>query len=432
MTSPEAGLPEGTHTIVMGAGDINGVLRGKRIPREQWPRVCESGIGIASSMFACDMTSDIWDTPYSNMDNGFPDMKMFPGGPVRSIPWEEGCGFCLGHARTMAGEPVPIDPRIPLVEQTARAEAMGYQVSVGAELEFYLLDPETRRPVDVGNQFYGLGRAAELEHVIGPIRRHLVALGIPIEQSNAEYAAGQIEVNIRYGPILESADQVVAFRYFVKEIAREHGYLATFMSKPLAGESGSGFHTHYSLWKDGRNLFASADGRLSRIGRQFLAGLQKRMAETALAGATTPNAFRRRERNSFCPTSNCWGYDNRTVGLRVLEGEADEVRIEKRDGSADCNPYYLLASELAAGLDGIEAAMDPDHFCAGNGYEFEGAETLPADLGTAIVRARESEFLKQVLGADRLEILAGQAERELAFFNDQVTQVELDRYLLNF
>ena len=432
MADEATALPEGTHTVALGIGDLNGLLRGKRIPADQWPRVCASGNPLSIAMFACDMTSDVWDTPYVNMDNGYPDMHLFPGGPARAVPWEEGCAFCFGRARGMDHAPVPIDPRGVLEAQVARAEAMGYSVAIGAELEFYLLDPETLAPVDVGNQFYGLARAAELEHVIGPIRRQLGDVGIPVEQSNPEYAAGQVEVNIRYGGALEAADRVVAFRSFVKELARKHGFEATFMSKPFAGQSGNGFHTHHSLWRDGANAFATPGNRLSPAGLHYLAGMQERMAETALAAATTPNAYRRRRPYTFCPTNNSWGYDNRTVGLRVIEGSPDSVRVEKRDGSADCNPYYLIACEIAAGLDGIERDLDPRHFSAGNGYAFEEAEPLPADPETALRLARGSEFLSRVLGGDRLEILAGQAERELGFLADQVTPVEIERYLRNF
>ena len=164
----------------------------------------------------------------------------------------------------------------------------------------------------------------------------------------------------------------------------------------------------------------------------YLAGMQERMVETALVAATTPNAYRRRRPYTFCPTNNSWGCDNRTVGLRVIKGAPDAVRVEKRDGSADCNPYYLIACELAAGLDGIERALEPRHFCGGNGYEHGEAEPLPSDLGTALELARNSEFLHRILGGDRLDILAGQAEREIGFLADHVTAVEIDRYLRNF
>ncbi len=423
-------LPEGIHTIVLGAGDLNGIMRGKRIPASHWPNVCENGLALSIAMLAVDMTCDIWDTPYVNFDNGYPDMHMFPFGEVYPVPWEEGAAFCMGRLEGTDHKPVPIDPRNSLVQVLERANKMDYEVQIGAELEFYLLDPETMLPRDSGIQVYGLARAAELEHVLGPIRRYLNDVGIPIEQSNPEYAAGQVEVNIRYSEALMAADRAVAFRSLVKELALSQNYHATFMSKPFMAESGSGFHLHHSLWKDGKNVFANK-GKISDLGRNYLAGMRKRMSEMAVAAATTPNAYRRRQPYTFCPTNTAWGYDNRTVGIRVIEGKDTAVRVEKRDGSADCNPYFLIACEIAAGLDGIEEGMDPGDPEMGNAYELENAESIPTDLATAVELARNSDFMKGVLGEYSLEILVGQAERELGFMENQVTAVELERYLPN-
>lgn len=426
-----AKLPEGIHTVVLGVSDINGIMRGKRIPASHWPTICKDGNALSIALFAIDMTSDVWDTPYVSFDNGYPDMHMFPNGPAYPLPWEEGVAFCFGRAEGMDHKPVPIDPRGALVDVVERAAGMGYEVNIGAELEFYLLDPETKRPRDSGIQVYSLARAAELEHVVGPIRRHLNDVGIPIEQSNPEYAPGQVEVNIRYGEALMTADRVVTFRGLVKELALSEGYIATFMSKPFAELGGNGFHAHHSIMKDGKNIFSDG-GKLSAVGLNYLAGMQKRMCEMAIAASTTPNAYRRRQPYSFCPVNNSWDYDNRTVGLRVIEGSDKATRVEIRDGSADCNPYYLLACQIAAGLDGIDQGLEPPPPVNGNGYEAEGVDPLPKDLGTAIALAKDSDFVKGVIGEDRLAILLGQAERELEFMADQVTAVEVERYLTNF
>ncbi len=425
-------LPEGTHTVAMGAGDLNGIMRGKRIPASNWPNVCKNGNALSIALLALDMTSDVWDTPYVNFDNGYPDMHMFPLSQPVSTPWEPGLAICLGYLEGMDHKPVPIDPRGALVDQMKRAESMNLSVLVGAELEFYLLDPETMKPRDSGIQVYSLTRAAELEHVIGPIRRQLNDVGIPIEQSNPEYAAGQVEINMRYDDALLVADRVVMFREIVRDIARIHGYHATFMSKPFSDESGNGFHTHHSVWKDGANQFSDGNGRLSEFGKSYLAGMQARMAESAIASATTPNAYRRRQPYTFCPTNTTWGMDNRTVALRVIEGANHAVRIEKRDGSADCNPYYLLAAEIASGLDGIEQNLQPSEMCDGNAYELADADPIPLDIVSAIQQAQESEWLHDVIGEDRLTILLQQAQREVDFLAAQVTPTEIERYLENF
>ena len=435
VTEQDFSLPDGTHTVVLGMGDMNGIMRGKRIPASHWESICKNGNAYSIAMFAIDMTCDVWDTPYVNFDNGYPDFHMFPINKPSALPWEPGVAQVFGRAEGMDHQPVPIDPRQVLVRQMERAASMGYDVQVGTELEFYLLDPETMQPRDEGIGVYGLDRAAELEHVLGPIRSQINDYGIPIEQSNPEYAAGQVEVNIRYGDALDSADRVVEFRSLVKQLAMAHGYKATFMAKPFFEESGNGFHAHYSLWKDGKNVFAD-NGKLSEVGRHFIGGLQKRMSEASLCGSATVNGYRRRQPYTFCPINTTWGMDNRTVGIRVIEGSDTATRIEKRDAGADCNPYLLLATDIAAGLDGIEQAIEPSEMTTGNGYEAEDAAPIPTDLATALELARGSAWLKDVMGDLMHEIYCQQSDRELEFYNDhvnnQVTQLERDRYLSNF
>ena len=431
MTEANFSLPEGTHTVILGVGDLNGLMRGKRIPADQWPRICGSGNALAMSLFTMDMTCDVWETPVVGFANGFPDCHIFPMHPPVAVPWEPGVAMCFARAEGMDHGPLTVDPRQALLRQVERAAAIGIDLQVGTELEFYLLDPDTGRPRDKGNDCYGLARAAELEPVLGPMRRELAEMGIPIEQSNPEYAAGQVEVNIRYDSAMIAADRVVMFRSLVKQLAARHGLNATFMAKPFIDESGNGFHLHYSLWSEGKNIFADA-GKLNDLGRHFLGGMQQRMAEASICGAATVNAYRRRQPLSFCPVNASWGLDNRTVALRVIEGSDSAVRIEKRDAGADCNPYLLMAADIAAGLDGIEGKTEPTAITTGNAYEDDNAPPIPLDLADAISLARNSGWLRDVLGADQHEIWLQQAERELAFFNQQVTPFETARYLGTF
>ena len=431
MTEANFPLPEGTHTVILGVGDLNGLMRGKRIPADQWPRICGSGNALAMSLFTMDMTCDVWETPVVGFANGFPDCHIFPMHPPVAVPWEPGVAMCFAGAEGMDHGPLTVDPRQALLRQVERAAAIGIDVQVGTELEFYLLNPDTDLPRDKGNDCYGLARAAELEPVLGPMRRELAEMGIPIEQSNPEYAAGQVEVNVRYDSAMIAADRVVMFRSLVKQLAARHSLNATFMAKPFIDESGNGFHLHYSLWWEGKNIFADA-GKLNDRGRHFLGGMQQRMAEASICGAATVNAYRRRQPLSFCPVNASWGLDNRTVALRVIEGSDSTVRIEKRDAGADCNPYLLMAADIAAGLDGIEGKTEPTAITTGNAYEDDNAPPIPLDLTDAISLARNSGWLRDVLGADQHEIWLQQAERELAFFNQQVTPFETARYLGTF
>jgi glutamine synthetase len=203
------------------------------------------------------------------------------------------------------------------------------------------------------------------------------------------------------------------------------------MSKPFFDLSGNGFHVHHSLHSNGKNLFADK-GKLSRMGKQYLAGMQRHMCEAAAFSAPTPNSYRRRQPYSFCPVNNAWGVDNRTCGLRVIEGPNPAVRVEQRDGSADANPYLLLAVQIASGLKGIENGWKPGPQETGDGYANRTADKLPTDLGTAIELARNSELVNDVIDENLLGIYLGQAERELEFLAAQVTPVEQARYLRSF
>ena len=429
-------LPEGTHTVVLALGDLNGIARGKRVQAGVWDEFVH-GVGMCKAIFQMDMTNDIWDTPYANFANGYADFHVIPmPETMRPVPWEEGVVLVLGRAEEMDGSPVCCDPRNVLVEQLAEAAELGYEVMTGVEFEFYLLDLETKELVDSGISVYGLARGSMFEHVVGPIRNLCSEMGIQVEMSNPEYAPGQIEINLRYREALVSADNAMLFRNAVKEIAYNHGMLASFMAKPFFEESGNSFHLHQSLWRDGRNAFSDG-GRLSALGLSYLGGLQQHMAETALISAPTPNSMKRRQGYTFCPTSNAWGGDNRTVGLRVIEGSENAVRIEQRDGSSDANPYLLTAVQLAAGLKGITTGAQPTEKELSDGYSAARHQPLPSDIPTALELFGKSELIAEVLSEPLRITLAQQAEREHNFmvesdpegWRDTVTQLERDRYL---
>ncbi len=432
-------LPSGTHTVVLAIGDLNGIARGKRLQAGMWASASH-GVAMANAIFQMDMTCDVWDTPYGNFDNGYPDIHIVPiPGKLRPVPWEPGVVLAVCNSETVEGDSVPVDPRRVLQTAIDHAAGRGWQAMFGVELEFYLLDPETQQPKDRGIAVYGLARGARFEHVLGPIRNLCTDMGILVEVSNPEYAPGQFEVNIRYADAMTSADNAMLFRNAVKEIAWEHGYLATFMAKPFFEESGSSFHVHQSLWDGDRNLFSNG-GKLSDLGRAYLGGLRHHMADLALISAPTPNAMKRRQPYTFCPTNNTWGRDNRTVGLRVIEGAESSVRIEQRDGSSDANPYLLLGCQLAAGIDGIENDRDPGEPTLGNGYAVTEAEPLPSDIPTALERFKGSQLISDIIPEMLRTTLAQQAEREQQFMMDSgeanpaetVTGVERARYLESF
>lgn len=428
---PPEDLPDGVHTVVLGIGDLNGILRGKRVTAAHWPSVRRRGIALDNTFFAMDVGSLLIPNGYSGRDTGFPDLQILPRGPLRPIPWEPGVALVLGRAQERDGTGIPIDPRRPLLRAVAQAAELGFSVRLAAELEFYLVDPQTRRPLQTRAECYGLGRAAELEPVLGPLRRGLERMGIPVEQSNPEFSAGQVEVNLRHAPALDAIDHAVIFRGMVKQFARLHGLTATFMPKPFAEAAGSGFHLHHSLWRDGANAFAEA-GRLSEAGRHYLGGLQAMAAEASLVGSAHPNAYRRRRPYTYAPVDASWGVDNRSVAFRVMEGIGPEddgmVRVEDRTASADCNPYLFAAAGLAAGLRGMAQRIEPTRPSPGDAYGAASRAPLPRTIQEAMAAARASAFLAEALGATERDLLVLQAERELESLDVEIPPAEIARY----
>jgi glutamine synthetase len=429
--APEA-LPEDCHTVVLGVGDLNGILRGKRVTAAHWPSVRRRGISLDNTFFAMDVGSLLVPNAYASPETGYPDLDILPRGPLRPVPWEDGVRLCLGRAQEKDGGPIPIDPRQPLLRAVEAAREMGFEPRMAAELEFYLLDAETLQTRETRPECYGLARAAELEPVLGPLRRDLEAMGVPVEQSNPEFSAGQVEVNLRHAPALEAADHALLMRGMIKQRVRDFGLVASFMAKPFHDRSGNGFHVHHSLWRDGRNAFAEGGG-LSEEGRWFLGGLQAAMRESSLVGSTHPNAYRRRALHSYAPVSASWGVDNRTVALRVIEGAGPgddaPVRVESREAAADCNPYLLMAVQLAAGLRGIAERIEPTRPSGGDAYAREDRPALPRTLREAMEAARGSAFLAEALGEHIVGLLLDNAERELSVVEAEVPPAELARYL---
>ncbi|MFT7026357.1 MAG: glutamine synthetase [Paracoccaceae bacterium] len=421
-------LPAGVRTVILGVCDLNGILRGKRVAAAHWPHVQAHGVALENLVFALDIGSHRIPNAWTGHHTGSPDVHLRPVGPLRPVPWEDGVMFALGEAREASGAPSPLDPRPALLRVLAKAHAMGLEISLGAELEFYLYDPATLRPVESRHDCYGLDRAADMEHVLAPIRDGLTAMGIPIEQSNPEFAPGQVEVNIRHAPAREAVEHALILRGMVKQIARRHGLRATFMPKPYADRSGSGFHMHHSARIAGRPAFADG-GRISALGRAYLAGMQRRLPETALVGAPLPNSYRRRTPYSYAPTVAAWGYDNRSVALRVIEGDDSAVRIEAREAGADANPWLLAAVQIAAGLEGVAEGLSPDAPVEGDGYAATGRAPIPCTMRDALEAARGSAFLHAVLGPHLVGLLITQAEQEQARVDAEITATETGRYL---
>ncbi len=333
---------------------------------------------------------------------------------VYLLPGDSGGKLALCDLVAADGSESPWCTRSVLRRAIAKAAAIGSRVIAAAELEFFLSDPATGRPVFDTIEQYGIVAGERYEPVLRPIRA-LRNNGVPVTASNCEYGGGQFEVNLHHGDALAAADQIILLRSWAREIAEGAGYGISFDAKPWPENSGSGMHFHQSLWTGDNNRFWSADtDEMSADGQSYLAGLLEAMPEMTVLGSPTARAYLRRDDHSFCPTVVCWGGDNRTVALRVINESEAVARIEQRDAASDANPYLPLAAQIIAGLSGLERGATPPPMTTGDAYSQRGLPPLPASLEQALALFEGSSLATELLGdeahAAMLEILKDEAK----------------------
>jgi glutamine synthetase len=421
------------HTVECAFPDAHGILRGKRIPVQQFLDRGHAGFDIANAALIWTRTCDVLqDVEFANFSTGYPDMSAVADlSTFRPIPWRPGSASVLCSCREHDGSEVSVSTRGILASIVDEAHGMGYEPMIGAELEFYILDRDGI-PLYPDVDCYSLTRGATLERFLEPVRRRFEEFGIAIEACNTEYGPAQVEVNVRYAEAMRTADNSALFRAGVREMAEERGLRVSFMAKPFADQSGSGFHVHQSLNSrtDGRNLFAEAGRGLadSPLMRSYLAGLLAHIGPFTALGAPAVNDYKRVTGYTFAPVNVCWGGDNRTVAVRAIAGHGAANRVEWRNGAAHANPYLVIAACLAAGLDGIRHNLEPGPPVEGDAYARTDLELLPETLDEALGALAAHEFASKVFG-DFLPVFLAHGRRELALWRSAVTDWELARYL---
>ncbi|MBN1629320.1 MAG: glutamine synthetase [Thermoleophilia bacterium] len=373
------------------------------------------------------------------------DMVAYPDPSTFAVlPWRAGAGgaarmFC--EIRTPDGNPFPGDPRNVLRNVVAKAEALGYTMNVGPELEFfYFKDSLGTEVLDQGGYFdlTTLDAGSDLRR---DTINALHSFGIQVEYSHHEVAPSQHEIDLRFKDVLTMADQVMTYRLTVKEIAAQKGLYATFMPKPIFGVNGSGMHVHQSLFKGKSNAFfdASDEYNLSKVGKSYIAGLLAHVKEIALVTNQWVNSYKRLVPGYEAPVYICWSRRNRSAMVRVplyKPGKENATRVELRNPDPACNPYLAFAAMLAAGLDGIEKGMELPPEASNNIYHMTEAEraaagidSLPEDLYQAIQEFEKSSFVREALGDHVCDYLIRNKWAEWNDYKMLVTPYELSRYL---
>ncbi|MBN7786235.1 glutamine synthetase [Ponticoccus gilvus] len=428
-------------TVLVCMVDMQGRLMGKRFHAAHFVNSAWEETHCCNYLMATDL---VMSTPEgyasTSWEQGYGDYVMKPDlSTIRPMPWLPAtvmvlCDLLDHHTH----EEVPHSPRAMLKKQVKRAEAMGLTPLMATELEFFLFErsfDEIRkggfRNLDtlIGyNQDYNIMMTSREEHVMRPVRNHLYAAGLPIENSKGEAETGQEELNIKYAPALDTAEYHTIAKHAVKEIAQQQGHAASFLAKWHHDKVGSSSHVHMSLWKGSDPAFYDKDDALgmSDLMKSYTAGLLKYAPDCMIFLAPYINSYKRFVAGTFAPTRIIWSVDNRTAGFRLCGDGTKGVRIECRVGGSDLNPYTAMAALLAAGLKGIEDGLDLQPAFTGDAYAGEAPE-LPTTLPAARTALLASEMLREAFGEDVVIHYARAAEVEIEDFNRIVTDYEIAR-----
>ena len=433
-------------TITAMFADSNGIMRGKLLPADTLPKLIKEGILLPASVFGTDATGEsvaetglVWDTG----DRDFPFMPVADS--FHALDDDGKNVACLIQMMDKDGTPHQLDPRGILGEVIKRINATGIYPVIAPELEFYLIDRKLNHgmgqyaPIpDTGesqptNQIYGIEAYDEFSDVVNDIHRTCLTAGIKADTAITEYGRGQYEINILHqADALRAADEAALLRYHTRRVARRHGIDSTFMGKPFADDTGSGFHLHVSLWDDkGNNLMAEDDGGepVSNPVLQYsVGGLAQHLGDSFAIFSPNANAWRRIAPGHYAPVDKSWGVNNRTVNFRVPEGNRSARRIEHRAASADINPYLTTALILAAMVDGITNQITPPDMTTKNAYDAPNRDGLPATWAAANEMFSQSTFIKTWLGEAYTHVYAATKEYERLTFDQTITPLEWQWY----
>lgn len=372
-----------------------------------------------------------------------PDLDTFVILPWR--PQHERVARLICDVYNPDGSPFVGDPRHVLKNVLDKAAKLGYTFNVGPECEFFLFDtdehghPTTQTSDEAG--YFDLG---PLDHGEGTRREICIALeamGFEIEASHHEVAAGQHEIDFKYADALTAADNIMTFKLAVKTIAQRNGLHATFMPKPIFGMNGSGMHTNMSLFKDGKNIFFDENGerKLSREAYSFIAGLLEHAK--SLVAVTNPlvNSYKRLVPGYEAPVYLAWSASNRSALIRIPAARGQSTRVELRCPDPSCNPYLALAVCLAAGLDGIERGLVPPEEVTENIFSMDartradnGIDNLPGTLFEALELMKRDPLMADTLGPHAYESFLAGKYHEWDTYRTQVTEWEIEQYMVLF
>lgn len=411
--------------------------------------------------------------PIDHIDNMMAGSEMFTGAALDGIPQDISDEEVAAHpdptscsilpwqpdvawfASDLWCEDKPFEPcsRNILKRVLAKAQDQGYYLQLGIESEFYVLsetdtglEPISERDT-LGKPCYDSHMTLHNLHWLDELVEAMNNMGWGVYSFDHEDGNGQFEIDSDFTDGLGMADRFILMRMLVNEIARKHGYFATWMPKPFGNRTGSGAHFNMSLTDEtGENLFVDSDDTrrcgLSAMGYHFIGGILKHLPAICAVVSPTVNSYKRMVKqgsmsgSTWAPVFICYGNNNRTNTIRIPKSGN---RVELRAADSSCNPYLASAMVLAAGLEGIEQKIDPGDPHRDNMYEKSreeldklGIRELPRTLGEAVNAFAADPLTLEVFGEQMHNAWVEYKRNEWADYLNHVSDWEMDRYLRFF
>ena len=421
--------------------DVNGIARGKRVPASALQRLYEKGLCLPASTLILDVWGNEVEASGLIFDTGDADHPCWPiEGTLQPLPWSDGRGGqVLLRMDTPEAGPYHADPRNVLMGVADRFTARGQIPVIATELEFRLFEPEpaadgapvapARLGRGGGSQLFGLDELDAMDAVFSEIDRACREQGVPADTVIAEQSEGQYEVNLTHvaDPVV-AADHAVLLKRTIKAVARRHGLIASFMAKPFGDEAGNGLHVHASLLdRDGNNIFTDGAQPTAAL-HHAVGGLMETMYDTAAVFAPHANSWRRFQVGAHVPMGPTWGFDNRTVAVRVPLSSPAATRVEHRVAGADANPYLAVAAVLAGVDHGLTNAVQPPAETKGSAFS-QHERGLPETWERALAAFGDSAFIGEYFGGDYRRLFTVCKRQEQERFLREVPRFEYDSYL---
>jgi glutamine synthetase len=408
--------------------NLDGTFIGKTLSCEKFLGGLEQGYPFADIVFGNDLGNfPVLGVAFPSWRGELEDIFLRPDLNTLCV-WRPGVAAVIGDFWTQDGEPVSVCPRNLLRKVTAQAAELGFGVKGAVEIEATIFEESVQSARAKGYQgltplggtagsAYVLGKSADWREYLEAVEQRLRSVGIAWEAWNDEAAAGQVEINVAVGDVVDVADRWARTRQIMREVAYELGRTVTFMAK-WSDAWGQASHVNLSLTDAEGNAFYSPDGA-SEVMEHFIGGVMAAMAGTTSIALPFITSYRRLIPLEGPPTTVTWGHHNKTTAVRAVTGHPAYSRIEYRLPGSDSNVYLVAAAVAGAGLYGVINHVQPPEPLAGMAWcrpESTGVELLPTTITQAAAALEADKVLPEMLGEEFVRYWLGTRRWEwLAF-----------------